>query len=789
VGPQEPTSDEETLALRLRVDALERDLEAAQGALARRLSEFDALSHQRWWRVAERAGSARRALRPDSLVARGHSGAGLGGVRLPLTGVRTVGPAPIAWHDALTVDGVTLGGLLADPPQVLGYRLTAVPDGAAVRAFAALRPGAWTANRGGVRFRIALVGAGDVTLAAVEEDIDPGIRREHRRWVPITLTLPRLGRGEVAELQLATVLPPGADPGWAWAAWGDPVLLLPGTGPADVLPQGAAAAKAAVGLGRASARRRRRRSSPPPPGHDAPSLSLLMPVHDPAPELLRAALDAVRAQDDPRWQLCLADDGSADPAVTEMLEQAAAADPRMTLVRNAAAGGISAATNLALGVARGEYVATLDHDDLLTPDAVGTVRALLGADATIDVLYSDNDKVGAGGVRFAPALKPDWSPALLRAVMYTLHLGVYRRALVERIGGWRTAFDGAQDHDLVLRLSEVTGRIAHVPRTLYSWRAHAGSAALAADAKAHAYDRGAAAIDEHLRRLGLPAHAERLPDAGRYRVVHDAPPSGTVSVVIPVPADVAGREAAVRDVIAGFRAATLEGLDLVLVGPGLPGDLGPGVRTVAADGHWGALATAGVGHAGGATIVVLEELCFPAGAGWEGELAGPLREPDTVASSPLVRDARGHVAHAGVALVGGVPLPVHPGADLAAEDLPTELTVATNRASAGGVVAVRRETLTGSPLDPAAERLGLTSLTASLTAAGGRVVCSPHAPWQVVGEVRAQVIDLAELTRFHRVHADREDPFYNPRFWPDRASHLVPRALWSTGHLSEIDRV
>lgn len=787
--PEAGSSTSELLALRLRVDGLERDLEAAQGALARRTAELDAIPHQRWWRAAERVASVQRACRPDVLVAAGYRGAGRGGIRIPLAGM-PVAPGPgapaVEWHDALTVGGVTLPGVLADPPAALRWQV--LPGrGAEVRAFAALRPGAWTMNRGGVRFRITVLDAGGETLAAVERDVDAGHRSADRRWVPLTVSVPPGDAPVVVEL--STSLPPGAAPDFSWGVWGDPVLLAGAE--AVALPQGRAAVQAAARL------RRDHRTTPAPqpaPADEGPWVSLLMPVHDPHPELLKAALDSVLAQTSRRWDLCIADDGSTDPEVRAILETAAA-DERVTLVRNSTAGGISAATNLALGVARGDYVATLDHDDLLDPEAIATVQAELVRDPATDVLYTDNDKVAAHAVRFAPALKPGWSPDLLRACMYTLHLGVYRRRLVVDAGGWRSAFDGAQDHDLVLRLSERASRVAHIPKTLYGWRAHAGSAALAADSKDYAYARGAAAISEHLSRLAMPARAERLPQAGRYRVVHEPPAAGTAAVVVPVPDDVVGPAlgTTLATVVEGLRRRSPAGVDVAIVlgaaaqGAPLP-DLDARVVHDAAT-AWGPLLAAGVGATTAEHLVLLEELCVPEADDWIAELIGPLREDAVVASSPLVLDEGGRVLHAGVALLGGLPLPVHAGADPTAADVPSELTMVFDRSAAAGVVALRRDRLAAAPLDPAADRHGLALLTATLTAAGGRVACSPHAPWRLVGRARTATFAIDELMRASATLGARADPFYNPRFWPDRADHLVPRALWSTGHFSEIDQV
>ena len=203
-----------------------------------------------------------------------------------------------------------------------------------------------------------------------------------------------------------------------------------------------------------------------------------------------------RKQKFTHWELCLVDDGSKNPDVTAMLELHATSDHRIHLKRRQTAGGISAATNAALALANGEYIALLDHDDTLTPDALEPGAAEVAAHPDLDMIYSDEDVVGDDGkVEHHP--KPGWSPEHMSALMYTCHLGVYRRALAIDLGGFRSEFDGCQDYDFVLRLMERTGRIAHIPRILYHWRAHSMSTA-GGDAKPYAYLAQPGAIADHL---------------------------------------------------------------------------------------------------------------------------------------------------------------------------------------------------------------------------------------------------------------------------------------------------
>jgi hypothetical protein len=764
-----PEAEQDALLLRLRIAELERGIEEAWEQVAAQSTTLDDVERSRWWRAGGPVRRARRAIRPDVLAATPRTATGEVAVRIPLAGLHseTTTGSPVRFREELVVDGVALPALLADPPQEITFRVIPA-DGVRLRAFVALRPAGWIGNAGGVRFTAAALDPTGTEVRSVARTTDPAGCRDDRRWLPLDLDLDGLAPVE-HRIVLRTELPEGANGAYAWAVWGDPVLV-----PAeDEVPPTLAAALADEARGVLDRRLGRATRGGAGAAPDHPVISLLVPVHDPDLALLRALLDSVRTQTSPHWQLCLCDDGSRDPEVRARLRAAADADERITLTRHDTAQNISAATNAALALATGAYVAPLDHDDLLHPDAIADVGAVLAADPAVDMVYTDNDKVMPDGRRLSPSLKPDWAPEQLRAVMYTLHLGVYRRALVEELGGWRSEFDGAQDHDLVLRLGERTSRITHVPRLRYSWRVHAGSASLSAEAKPEAYDRGCRAVDEHLRRTGIAARAERLPEAGRYRVVHEPLPADAVEIVLPVPAG-----AAPQDVAAAVRG----------LGPAVTLVAGPATRELAnsagasvvaaPDDRWGALVRAGIAATAAPFVVLLEELCVPETEGWLEELCGLAGEPAIAAAGALVVDGDGGVVHAGVALPRGVPLPVHPGAPFAGDHVADELTFVTNRSAVSGAVAVRRERVTGDAgPDPRADRHALATLTLALTARAGRVVHTPHARLRIIGPPRGTVAGLGELLAVAHGRTGRPDPFYNPLLWPDRAAHIAPAAL------------
>ncbi len=266
-----------------------------------------------------------------------------------------------------------------------------------------------------------------------------------------------------------------------------------------------------------------------------PRFSILTPVYDTPAEILWAMLESVRAQSFGDWELCLVDDLSPSPHVLAMLEGAAAEDKRIRLLRREQNGGIVAASNDAVEMARGEFLALLDHDDELHPDALALVQEALRRDPYADYVYTDEDKIDLQGRHSAPFFKPDWSPERMRAQMYTCHLSVFRRHLVEAVGGFHAEYEGAQDWDLVLRTTERARSVLHVPRVLYHWRIHEASTAGGEAAKPWAYEAAKLAIQEHLERIGMRARSERDPgDAGVYRLRPDlGEEQPKVSIVIP----------------------------------------------------------------------------------------------------------------------------------------------------------------------------------------------------------------------------------------------------------------
>lgn len=267
----------------------------------------------------------------------------------------------------------------------------------------------------------------------------------------------------------------------------------------------------------------------------SPRFSIVTPIYETPPGVLRKMLRSVLRQRYEDWELCLVDDGSKQPHVREILDKAQAEDPRIRVQYREQNEGIVPTSNEALAMAQGEFIALLDHDDLLHPDALADVAAAIDADPEVDYVYTDEDKVDTRGVHSAPFFKPDWSPERMRTQMYTCHFSVFRRSLVEEVGGFDAEFEGSQDWDLVLKVTERARKVAHVPKILYHWRMLATSAAGGGEAaKPWAFEAGKRAVQAHCDRIGFPATVER--DAEDPGVLHLEPRlqrRPPVSIIIP----------------------------------------------------------------------------------------------------------------------------------------------------------------------------------------------------------------------------------------------------------------
>ncbi|MEY4401640.1 MAG: hypothetical protein RL072_1505 [Actinomycetota bacterium] len=264
-----------------------------------------------------------------------------------------------------------------------------------------------------------------------------------------------------------------------------------------------------------------------------PRFSIITPVYNPPRDAFELCVRSVLEQTDPDWEWCLANDASPDGWVAPRLRDLQLADPRIRVVDRARNGGIVAASNDAIALARGEFLVLLDNDDEIHREALQIVAAALDDAPDCDYLYSDENKIRPDGTHFDDFAKPKWSPERLLAQNYTSHLSVLRRSLVEQVGRFRTGFDGSQDYDLILRVIERARRVVHVPKVLYHWRTLPSSTASAASAKPYAFVAALKAVTEHLMRTNTPADVtEAGPSLARVRRAnrHHA----AITVIVPI---------------------------------------------------------------------------------------------------------------------------------------------------------------------------------------------------------------------------------------------------------------
>lgn len=261
-----------------------------------------------------------------------------------------------------------------------------------------------------------------------------------------------------------------------------------------------------------------------------PQISIIMPVYNVDSRWLKAAIQSVMQQFYSNWELCIADDCSSRPETLETLRQIV--DPRCKVVFLETNRGIAEASNTALSLASGEYIAFLDHDDEITPDALYyAVKAINDHDP--DVLYSDEDKLSLGGHFESPHFKPDYSPDLILSINYICHLSIYRKSILDKVGFFRAGFDGSQDHDLLLRVLDHTQKVHHIPRVLYHWRMIPGSTAAQYSSKNYAWQAGRRAIEETLQRRGIDGQVILGQHPGTYRVERSLKTKSLISIIIP----------------------------------------------------------------------------------------------------------------------------------------------------------------------------------------------------------------------------------------------------------------
>ena len=261
-----------------------------------------------------------------------------------------------------------------------------------------------------------------------------------------------------------------------------------------------------------------------------PKISIAIPLYNTDTDFFRELLYTVHCQTYSNWELCLADGSPKElTEIKKMVEK----DKRIKYKFLAENKGISGNTNEALKMATGKYISLLDHDDMLSIDALYEVVKVINENKNVDFIYSDEDKFHfLDEPRYEPHFKPDYAPDTLRSNNYICHYSIFKKELLDKIGGFKSEFDGAQDYDLILRATEKAKKIVHIPKVLYHWRVHKGSTALQIEVKPYAINAGRMAIEEHLERLNLKGKVTNGKNSGTYLVEYDVKENPKVSILI-----------------------------------------------------------------------------------------------------------------------------------------------------------------------------------------------------------------------------------------------------------------
>ena len=520
-----------------------------------------------------------------------------------------------------------------------------------------------------------------------------------------------------------------------------------------------------------------------------PLVSVITPVYAPRASDLRACLASVAAQTYRDWQHVLVDDASPGTATLDLLRDAVWEDRRRVVLALDENRGIVGASNVALDEATGEYVLMLDHDDVLDPHAIERLVAALQATPTASFAYSDNDLLRADGRLAAPFFKPDFSPERLRHQNYVLHCVMARAAAMRQVGGFRAGFDGAQDHDLVLRLSEV-GEVVHVPEVLYHWREAPASVASDSNAKPYAYDAGVRAVQSHCDRVGIDAVVERGAFDGAYRLRRPAP-DATVSVIVPTRGTrraVWGHERAlvVEAVRSIAERSTLAPREFVVVADtatpaAVRAELGslPAVRIVEWDAafNFSAKCNLGAAHATGELLLFLNDDTELIEPGSLGEMAALALEDGVglVGAKLLFED--GTMQHAGHvypglcthALIG------YPGDHPGPYRMASVVRECSGVTAAAAMIRADRFAAIGGFDEALPHNFNDVDLSLRLRRAGHRNLWTPFASWyHFESATRDPSTGDAERDLIlSRWQAEIEhDPYFNPNLAPHRSDWL-----------------
>jgi GT2 family glycosyltransferase len=509
-----------------------------------------------------------------------------------------------------------------------------------------------------------------------------------------------------------------------------------------------------------------------------PLISVITPVFDTPVHRLEEAAESVLAQAYENWELLLIDDGSSAADLLQALPNLAARDRRIVLTKVGKHAGISAASNQGLALARGEWVSFLDHDDVLEPDALFQFARLLQTHREAEMIYSDEDKLAEDGFE-APLFKPDWSPDFFLSYNYVGHLTAVRRDVVQKVGGFRSEFDSAQDYDLFLRVAEQSNRIHHIPRVLYHWRRSADSSAISVRQKPGQLDATRRAIEDHLKHRGERAHVAVDWRTHAFCIRRELLEARKISIIIPGCHDSGSLERCIESLTSKTSYPNYEILivqedtqspDAHRSVSGLPHRL---LRLPGASND-SVLKNFAVKQADGPWLLFLDDNIEVIETDWLTVMAEHIQRPEVGAVGARLLNPNNTIEQAGIVLgVNGIAQPAfrgfpseHPGAS-------RQLQVTRNcSAVSGGCILVRREAFEEvSGFDEGlTESLADIDLCLKMRRAGYLIVYTPFAKL-CRHEAQPDKIDASgdAIMRERWAGVLRNDPYYNPNLSRERA--------------------
>ena len=502
-----------------------------------------------------------------------------------------------------------------------------------------------------------------------------------------------------------------------------------------------------------------------------PLISVVMATHNPRRAWLEEAVDSVRRQSYPFWELCICDDVSP-PWVGEYLETLSAEDSRIRICVSHERLGISGAVNRGGELARGEYIGFLDHDDILSPYALHYIVEELQK-GRADVVYSDEDYLDGKGRRTRPSFKPDWSPELLSMCMYWGHFLVVARERLDEIGWFRSLYDGAQDYDAALRLTDGTTAVRHVPRVLYHWRQHPQSTALSASAKRYTHAAGQRALQDTIVRRNWEADVKDGPVANSYYVQRRVKGHPRLSVIVCTrngrllsrclrAVERTSRGHQTQVVVIHHRTGADDGVEKV-------------VRSRRCETipwperfHFAAMNNLGARSATGEILVFLNDDVVPITADWLDRLVAQLQRPEVGVAGAKLLYRSGAIQHAGM-VVGMMDGAGHPGRLTFRSDLWRWLDYTRDvSAVTGACLGIRREVFAELGGFDMEFPINYNDVDLCLRArrAGYKVIYDPRALLRhSESQTRARGTSMKERESFALRWADRletADPYFSP---------------------------